>query len=250
MRVPWRRPFPPVFVHAAWDPARAEDGKPILPEHPGYWPAKKNRGFKQAINLYEDIIDDDVLNDMFDACHSDEDGTTPIVVAPSLNLEETQNVLAIGHAQWISHEMGWDIDKNIFHEKTIGRDFNTNGWFRLLHNPTFYGPVARGRRYVIADDVCTMGGTMAGLRGYIEASGGHVICMTALANGGGVHAPISLAEKTEYRLNEAFDGELAIDCRRILGYGIDCLTEQEGQFLLRCPSIDVLRAGFDGARYP
>jgi hypothetical protein len=29
---------------------------------------------------------------------------------------------------------------------------------------------------------------------------------------------------------------------------VECLTESEGRFLLRCPSLDALRAGIDGTR--
>lgn len=39
----------------------------------------------------------------------------------------------------------------------------------------FTGEVERGREYLIVDDTVAMGGTLAGLKGYIETMGGKVI---------------------------------------------------------------------------
>lgn len=238
--------FPPVYVHAAWE-APADS---VLPDHPGYWPAKTKRNGRAALRVCQDLGREDVLELIHDACYSAGDAQAPLVVAPAVTLHETQNVLAIGHAKWLAHEMGWEVDSGIFQAKTVRRDFNTDGWFRLVCQPEFYGTVHEGRRYVIADDVCTMGGTMATLRAFIQSKGGDVICMTCLASRDGTHVPISLAERTLSGLIMAHGGELAAICGAELGYEVGCLTESEGRFLLRCPSLNALRAGIDGARDP
>lgn len=243
MRTPWPADFPPVFAHTAWEGAASN-----LADHPEYWPAKKKRSAASALRVCEDIGREEVLELIYDACHAGAMEPPPIVVAPALMPHESQNVLAIGHAKWLAHEMGWEVSQNIYQLKTLSRDFVTDGWFRLVHQPEFYGTVENGRRYVICDDVCTMGGTIASLRGFIESQGGRVICATVLASRDGSHARISLAAQTLSRLTIALGGELAANCRMELGHEVFCLTEPEGGFLLRCPSIDALRAGIHGAR--
>jgi hypoxanthine phosphoribosyltransferase len=47
--------------------------------------------------------------------------------------------------------------------------------------PLFDGGVTPGRRYIIVDDVCTTGSSLAALRHYIEARGSRVVLATALA---------------------------------------------------------------------
>ena len=246
MRVPWRRNFPPVFVHAAWDSPAAR----VLPEHPGYFRAKKRRDVMAALAICDDLAQEGQLEAIYDTCFERDADLPPLVVAPSLALEETQNVLALTYAQWLAKEMGWEVEKGIFRANTASRDFIVNPWYRLAHDPTYYGAVQPGRRYVIADDVSTMGGTLTSLRGFIESQGATVICMTALASKTGDNVQISLAERTLRELTMALSGRLAAACNVELGYAVNCLTEQEGRFLLRCPSVDALRAGIAGARDP
>ena len=245
VRAPWPPNFPPVYVHTAWEAPDAAGS--ALPDHSSYWPAKKRRDFQAALKVCHDLVREDALNLVFDACQGNP--PSPIVAVPALSLFETQNALAIGYGKWLANEMGWEVSETTFQGKVVNRDFTTDGWFRLVQQPEFYGEIEPGRRYILADDVCTMGGTLASLRGFIYSKGGEVTCTTALASKNGSHVPISLAEDTLARLTDAHGGELAAICQMELGYEVACLTEAEGQFLLRCPSIDALRAGIDGARY-
>lgn len=241
-RRPWPRNFPPVLAHCAWE---APSGFPILPDHPKYWPAKKRRNTSAALVVCEAVAREETLEQIWDIGFGN---PSPIIAVPALTLNETQNVLAIGYAKWLADEMGWEVARETFQAKTVSRDFNIDGWFRLVNQPAFYGKIEEGRRYIVADDVCTMGGTIAELRGYIESQGGCVICATTLATRDGNNVKISLAAETLRELNGALNGQLAKVVRTELGYDISCLTEAEGQFLLRCSSIDALRAGIDGAR--
>lgn len=242
-RVPWQAAFPPVFVHAAWD---GSDRK-SLPDHADYWPAKKKRDAKAALRVCDYFCRDEVLDDLYDLAVA-EGELPPIVAAPAMTPHESQNYLAIGYARWLAHELRWDVDRAIFQARTLSKDFTGSGWFRLANDPEFYGVVQPGRRYVIADDVCTMGGTPAALRGFIESQGGRVIGATVLASHDGRHAAISLAESTRDRLIMRLGNGFRAACLEELGYAVECLTEPEGCFLLRCPSIDAFRAGLDGAR--
>jgi hypothetical protein len=242
MRVRWPAHFPPVYVHTAWQGPHGG-----LPDHQDYWPAKRHRDAGAAIRLCDTITKEEVLEELYDLGYSEE-GSPPIVAAPALVPHDSRNALARGYARWLASELAWEADNGVFQSRTINRGFTTNGWFRILHEPAFYGTVRAGRRYVLADDVCTMGGTLASLRGFIEARGGAVIGMTVLASYDGRHTEISLAPTTLGRLNAHLGGRLASLYEEEVGHGIECVTEQEGQFLLRCQTVNELRAGFDGAR--
>gem|GEM_PF-4489309 len=51
---------------------------------------------------------------------------------------------------------------------------------RLARQPDFEGAVTQGRDYVLVDDFVGMGGTLANLRGFIEAQGGKVVAAVTL----------------------------------------------------------------------
>lgn len=246
LRVPWTTMHPYVLVHCAWnDPAGQV---PELASHKRYWPAKKHGNALAAIDVCEDMFRVSVLDEIEAVASSATDDEDPIVVAPSLTPDESSNALSRGYGLWLADEMGWPFDRGIRQLRTMSRDFNRDMWYRIGHEPEFDGVVQAGRRYVIADDVCTGGGTVAALRGFIEGQGAEVCCITALAAGDGAHPRISLAPETLSRLNGACAGALANVFLAEVGHGIECVTEQEGRFLLRCPSVDAFRAGIHGAR--
>jgi hypothetical protein len=136
MRVLWRGDFPKVLVNAPWEKADSFS----LPDHPAYWPAKRKRDAKAAVTLCDDVVTEENLEFLYDLTY----GLEPIVVAPALTLHETQNALARAFAGWLSAKMNWRLDRNLYQAKTINRDFNTNGWFRIVHEPEFLRP-GRGR---------------------------------------------------------------------------------------------------------
>jgi hypothetical protein len=239
MRVPWPADFPRIMVNAPWESETFS-----LRNHPGYWPAKRKRDTKAAITLCDDVVTEENLEFLYDLTY----GLEPIVAAPALIMHETQNALARSFAGWLSAKMNWELDRNLYQTKTINRDFNTNGWFRIVNEPEFYGQIQAGRPYILADDVCAMGGTLASLRGYIETNGGKVLGMTVLASGSGKNVQISLVGDTFARLTATWNGQLATVCSQEMGHELESVTEPEGQFLLRCPSYDRFRAGIDGAR--
>lgn len=228
------------MVNSAWESETVF----CLPDHPAYWPAKRKRDAKAAVALCEDVVSEENLEILYDLTY----GTEPLVVAPALTIHETQNALARAFAGWLSAKMNWQLDRNIYQTKTINRDFNTNGWFRIVNEPGFCGSVEPGRPYVIADDVCAMCGTLASLRGYIETNGGKVLGMTVLGSGSGQNVQISLVRDTFERLTTHWGGELFEAYPTEIGHALECITEPEGQFVLRCPSYDHFRAGIDGAR--
>ena len=246
MRVVWPPKFPALFTHKAW---KSDDSSAVtLGGHRLYKAAKKNRDVKSALQLCDEIYDEQVMNSIYDTVFDAARGAVPIVVAPAPTLGETQNALAYSYAGWLAKQMGWEFSTTIFQRKTSSRDFVSDNWIRLVNEPSFYGSVDTTRPYVIADDVCTQGGTMASLRSFIESQGGHVTCMTTLACHDGRNAQISLAPGTLARLIGVDGGSFARTFREEMGYDLHCLTEFEGRFLSRCQTANDLRKGIHGAR--
>jgi hypothetical protein len=246
MRVPWSPGFPPVYVHVRWS---SYGDEPCLRDHSAYHLAKKRNNPKAALSICDSLCQEPVLLSMYDDFMPRAGDRTPLIVSPTKTIHESQNALARSYARWLAKELGWAADGKIFQSRTVDRDFSENSWFRLVNQPHFFGQVEINRPYVLVDDVCGMGGTLACLRGFIESKGGRVIGMSALAsNFGGNCVPIALADHTLARLNGAMDGHLPGLVAKELGYEVACLTEAEGRFLQRCSSYDEFREGIDGAR--
>lgn len=236
----WQDPVP-LFTYRPW--GTKGDG---LGDDPRYFDAKKRRDPNAAYGLCQDLcLDHPALDALADHCLSPEG--PPIIVAPRGSIHESKNALALGYALWLADDLGWPASIEIGQTVSVNRDFVTDNWFRLVHQPEFYGNVSEGRTYVLADDVLHMGGTLASLRGFILSKGGRVICATALAHGS-YGQQFALAEATRVRVESALGGDLAAIIREELGYEVAGLSEPEAQFLLTCPSADSIRNGISGAR--
>ena len=72
---------------------------------------------------------------------------------------------------------------------------------RLVTPATFEGPVQQGASYVLVDDHVGLGGTLANLRGHVEARRGTVIAITTLTESRDARA-ISLRPATRNMLWE------------------------------------------------
>lgn len=86
------------------------------------------------------------------------------------------------------------------------------------------------------DDHVGLGGTLANLRGHVEAQGGTVIAMTTLTESRDARR-IALRTETLNMLRTKHGKDLDALWRRQFGYGIDCLTEVEALILCRQPSV-------------
>ena len=106
---------------------------------------------------------------------------------------------------------------------------------------TFTGAVPAGGEYVLlVDDHIGFGGTLANLRGYIEANGGHVLAITTLTETGGGRK-IAVRPETLSVLYSKHGNELDQFWSSVFGYGLDCLTDLEAGYLSRVESFDAIR---------
>jgi hypothetical protein len=115
-----------------------------------------------------------------------------------------------------------------------------DGWHRLVTPATFAGAVVADGDYLLVDDHVGFGGTLANLRGHIEANGGRVVGMTTLTETGGGRK-IAISPETVSMLHSKHGSELAQFWRSLFGHDIDCLTGLEAGYLSRVESFDAIR---------
>ena len=161
----------------------------------------------------------------------------PIVLVPVVADETTGfNAIPDALAQVIGRELDAPVASGgIVQTNKVGHT-RAPSFQRLVTPAEFDGPVELGMRYLLVDDHVGLGGTLANLRGYIEARGGNVIAMTTLTESR--HArTISLQPLTRAMLWDKHGQALEDLWRAQFGYGIDCLTEIEAQNLCRQPTV-------------
>lgn len=107
---------------------------------------------------------------------------------------------------------------------------------RMIARSEFAGEVIPGQKYVLVDDVSTMGGTLADLASYIQSKGGVVSGAVLLTNAS--RSGIIQPDAKIIRRLEADHGQAI---REILGIEPDSLTRDEAQYLLGFRSSDELR---------
>ena len=107
---------------------------------------------------------------------------------------------------------------------------------RLLTRPSFEGEVVRDKRYVLVDDVTTMGGTLAELSNYIQANGGKILGIVVIVNAGRDKS-FAPSKRIINLLNERFGDEI----RKFFGIALPALTVNEANYLVGFRSIDEIR---------
>lgn len=228
-RVPWPSNFPDAFVNVPW--ASADKRIATLKSHPLYNAAKGQRNIEAAITIVDDLHNLESVLSLAD--YVEQQGGKPKIIAPSCQPGDSNNALAVGYAQWLSHELDWDVDTEVFQQKTVSRDLSPN-WRRIANRCDFYGEIDKSASYVIVDDVITTGGTLADLRSFIERKGGRVIAMSAIALGDGRPRRIRLGDDTRADLERFYGNDLGSFCHKNLGFSYDCLTDAEGRAILGC----------------
>ncbi len=226
-RVPWPPGFPDVVVQQPHDsPVRLKD-------QPGYIAAKRMYDIDAAWAVVEALVDPSRLA-LLRACISN---ATPTLVAVQAD-EGGRNALPEAYAEHIAHALGLPVGRGIVQ---INRTFPTgaDSVHRLMTRAAFDGPVQPGQTYVIVDDVVTQGGTLADLRGYIEANGGKVIAATTLIGSTGSHV-MALRPETLAALQASF-GTVEAEYHGAFGHGYEGLTESEARAIGRFGMVDAFR---------
>jgi hypoxanthine-guanine phosphoribosyltransferase len=154
---------------------------------------------------------------------------------------------AIPHvlARRLSAELGLRLDLGILQINRVTHT-RADGYHRLAFPAVFLGKVAV-TDYLLVDDFVGQGGTLANLRGHVEAEGGRVIGAVSLS--GKQHsARLRLQQETLSRLREKHGDQLEKWWIATFGYGLDRLTESEAAYLCRSDTFDVIATRIAGAR--
>jgi hypothetical protein len=242
----WRPGEPTeILVHCWNNTLRGTD--PKLPQRPTLQAAHRAAKLEFDAGAALDIVDrciretiiDDLANLVFQS------GRVPYVVFPHIAFDDDEtagaqepirqlptNALPFAYARYLGDVLGCELDEAIIQIARVGRTALTN-WLRFLYQPAFSGDVDPDNPYIIVDDVVGTGGGLAALRSYIVRNGGTVIGATVLANASGQNQQFGIAEQTVHVLKSRYGDGLSEFWLGAIGHEINCLTEREGELLVR-----------------
>jgi len=200
-----------------------------LKAHPDYKAAKAGDA-EAAARLVRDLVSDADI-----AAAAEKIGPGAVWVFPHAEEATGHNKIPAMMAARYAAETGGSVGPLIVQ---TNRAFHTgaDAMQRLIARPLFDGQVTEGARYVIADDVSTMGGTLAELADHIRAGGGKVVGVVTLANAG--RAPTMAGLRLQTGLIEKRYGQTLRDT-----FHIDpaALTRDEARYVLGFRDADALR---------
>ena len=218
----WPANFPEVVIHTD---VRSRDS------HPGYAAAKSGDA-DAGLMLAADLLSPDGLARIQVLV-----GGLPTFLLPVVADELTGfNAIPDAMAQVIGNKLGLQvIAGEIVQTNKVGHT-RASAFQRLVTPATFEGHVQPGANYLLVDNHVGLGGTLANLRGYVEARGGEVIAITTLTESRDARI-ISLQPATRIVLWDLHGQALDDLWQSQFGYGIDCLTEVEALNLCRQHSV-------------
>ena len=238
-RKAWPSDFPAVVVHIEY--------RRIL-QHPDY-PMAKAAAAAAAEGLVADLVNEAAVQRIAEVLGS----RKPEIVPVHAEERTGRNKIPMAYALLLADRLGLDVGTRIV-QSNIALHGGRDAYYRLAIQPEFDGPVVSGRDYLIVDDTMTMGGTLANLRGHIEANGGEVIMASTLTRpaspgvgGAALDLEIHLASTTLARLN-ARHRRLSAWWKQEFGHDLDALTEGEAGHLLKTASVDAIRDRIAAAR--
>ncbi len=223
-RTNWRD-FPDVLIHAS---------ESAVKQHIHYWEAKTGDAVA-ADNLVRDTLNltqIDVLSALLV-------GHQPILVSAHAYEQNGVNAIPEVFADELALRLGWEVDGGVVQTNVVSHT-GADGFSRLARQAEFDGTIQPGAEYVMVDDFVGMGGTLANLRGHIEANGGRVLAAVALT--GKPHsAKLRLAQESLNKLRSKHGAELEHWWQERFGHAFDALTESEARYLVRTSDAVTVR---------
>jgi len=234
-RTPWRDDFPQVTAQAEYRTMR---------DHPAYRDAKDGIDSNAALLLVFDLINDQSV----EAIAQQIAGRDARIVSVHAEEATGRNRIPLAYAEVLASVLDLTTDAGIVQSSVANHGNAPSIYHRMVSQPSFDGYVESDVNYVIVDDNCTAGGTLANLKGYIETNGGRVICASVLARRSFTNpCYLSLDPVTLRRLNREH-GTLDTFWMEEFGNGLDTLTEGEAGHLFAAPSTVTIRNRLAEAR--
>ena len=223
-RAPWGD-FPDVVLHAE---------ERVVKKHHLY-AAAKSGDIDAAVDLVNATISKTALVSLggFSA------DAAPTLVSAHAFEAEGINAIPEALANVLGGMLGWPVNPDIVQTNVVGHT-GSDGFHRLANQAAFTGTVVAGERYVLVDDFIGQGGTLANLRGYVEASGGWVIGATALT-GKHYSAILRLHPDQLSALRAKHGKDLENWWLDRFGHAFDSLTQSEARYLERTKDADTVR---------
>ena len=223
-RTPWGD-FPDVLIHAS---------ESTVKQHPAYKAAKAGHG-PSATALVNDTMSEQQNQRLVDMLR----GHNPALVSAHAYESEGINAIPEVFAVEISKAVGWSHDAGVVQINVVGHT-GADGFSRLARQAEFEGAVQQGCEYVLVDDFVGMGGTLANMKGYIEAKGGKVLAAVSLT--GKPHsAKLALSPERLHELRTKHGTELENWWMGRFAHALDTLTESEARYLARTETLDTIR---------
>lgn len=200
-----------------------------LKAHPGYKAAKAG-SIDAAIQLIVDLAPPLVARLAEEGFPS-----SCIFVAPHAKEAEGENAIRQVLAMYLHHVLDGEVDEYIVQTTKV---FHTGAdpMERMNLRARFSGHVVPGGRYVLVDDVTTMGGTLAELANYIQCHHGGVVAAIVLVcagRSGRLAAPRKVVLELERRYGD--------EIRKIFGIATHALTADEAGYLIGFRTSDEIR---------
>lgn len=240
-RAAWREDSPrQVRVSAEYRKIKGGAGGPESPGQPDYEAAKSRRDQDAAARLLDRYATDQWLDAVVDDVFVSGKTADLVLVWPmpdfsgnsaSHDRRPITNALPGATAVFLADVLDARINDKIVQIARPGRTLLSR-MERFLYQPVFNGEVETDCGYVLVDDMCTTGGTLAALRTHIVEHGGTVVGACALGYPEGRDQTFPPARDTTSMLLSTFSRALIPFWLEEVGHDIQCLTESEGRVLL------------------
>jgi hypothetical protein len=162
-------------------------------------------------------------------------GEDAIYAAPMATESLGHNAIPHALAAYYAHQTGAKLSGSIEQLNRAGHT-GADPMERLKSKPIFGGDVVVGGKYVLVDDVTTLGGTLAEMANYIQSRGGKVAGVVTLANAGR-DAKLSAPKHVTSEIERRYGDEI----RKQFGIEPKALTANEAGYLIGFRNVDELR---------
>lgn len=237
-----------VVTHTLWDVKSSNEAVRLrtLSKQPEYSHAKRNANYEAAFLIAHRLMSPVAMESIktridYDSFKREPARLRPIVVAPIKLNGKSKNLIPMAMAHIVADHFQLEVCRDIVQEDGQGRT-GKGALDRLIIQPVFSGKVEKGRKYIIVDDVFTMGGSIASLASYIEQGGGKVLCCSVLANQSQVIGtakeklrpvvmPLQAAPEVLNSMERKYGWKFGEQFERAVGFAIPALTTREASFV-------------------